>query len=661
MATYASKEYVFGKFDAPGATNLGAAALNAGFKKMFTDGGWTITPTGGIALLRTSVTDNGFTVCTLGYGNVNFWGVTGYTDDLNPVVTQTALVVDAGSFSGGDGACCDINNPADDPCMQYIQSQGYSPILTFPYGNNVARHTQIIYAILEVANFYSDLSITIVDGEYVTPFFFDSEFPPNVTFGNQLTAHFGPQPVGQGFFAESKVSTLLTSKIQQNCLDPLDDNDLNKVTVYCPISNRGGTFFFGPAPWLGFVYFKDNFEVKEPTVVDTFEITPAYGDTFEVNQYDYYGAFDHPITIAQSLIDTGDAIANSFKLDQASTIWCNPYTFMAYATTLAGNSSSVFFCAMKLKPLAGEQNVTEIQQALIDDNGYIVEDFYRLRKYTVVVMQPNGGGGLREFLYVQLLGVGRYAVSVRGFFNDEEEYWNECLTKIDVLGAEHPNRSWGPIIFNAGGDSTNLITNGEIVWPNSIAEMSEPWCGCNAYNTEVDSNAPILGQLWDAIIPSRNLDLAGDTTGDLFTFDGQLWRYMQVSHDTNSNPPGSMALRVADGQILTLIVNEIAGTYILQYTGPQLISANMDFSTKIIPRGQTSITVDIFFSAAGMFYFYMVNDNRMDFGSLGQVIISDGTTLEDVEIRITNIEYEESAKMVIVDSTGQTVEFFKYL
>lgn len=96
----------------------------------------------------------------------------------------------------------------------------------------------------------------------------------------------------------------------------------------------------------------------------------------------------------------------------------------------------------------------------------------------------------------------------------------------------------------AGYAWSDRVKAGEppITWVSGEAFLCEPWAGFNANSTATgEGKSPILGQMWDCIVPSK----AGGT--GFFFWDGEWWEHWQhlrTDTTTDGGPHANIAWRV---------------------------------------------------------------------------------------------------------------------
>lgn len=321
----------------------------------------------------------------------------------------------------------------------------------------------------------------------------------------------------------------------------------------------------------------------------------------------------HPLTIVDDELGTTVQQADVALNGQDIEVWVNSYTAIwDPAPARVGNSAGALCAALKLKALEGESEAS-----------------LNITRAIIFVARVGGGSSLREEMRLQST---RLCLEFRG----------NGFSNVEHLG-NTTHGVWGPLIMCGKAETIDYEdhTNG-IIWLGGIAEVGEPWVACNFLNPGTSELAPIIGQLWDCIIPARSINLGFETqdTQRPFPWDSQLWRYYQTNKEGISNvgPPSSMAFRVADLRVFD-------GD---DYTGevPATLT-NLEIDVNPIPAGGSAIitvTIEPAPSDGAFVTLQTKGDERMQFPDF-VVTFSSGQTTQNVNVTTIDLEIEESVTL----------------
>ena len=611
MSTYAENPYFYSVVNSTSNPN-NCVELNDTLERLrdiFFWGGWEVSEVFPYGLVRTPKNDPGFTLCTLGYLDAVFWRV---TLSGNPTTT---LVADAESFDGT--SCCDLED-VNDPCYQHLRNVlAIRDVFLYPYavGDNRAKHDLVLEAmIIEYAkqgvSVFLGETVENDSNEWITEVYTSNMCAPTIDIGSGLLTNFDGFS-SFGFIAKSQPS---------NSVD-------NFVHIYVA-ANHDAILTTQPfAPWIRFFYKTTDWSEIEFTPAPDIILEPdfIFDDTYDPNDYTFpmlSVTGGHPMAIVEEKWVT-EVTGVSISLTNDFICWCNPYTFILYPVTPGGGTVSIILGVLKLKNLEGEDlaflNITRI--------GFF--------------MGYSGGSFLQNRCAVLQSGIGSYAVKFEsegfGLLREVEPYTDPA---------------WGPLVFNVlgVGSNTNFFDD-QIVWAGDIAEIGEPWCGGN-FISGADPT-PIIGQLWDCVIPTRNLD----GVEDYFVFDGQLFKYLQTSINLTTYPPTSLALRVlGDGwQFDPLLPFMVLGKLQAGFS-PITVSPNPIIGSNIT----LSITLEEIDARGSIIYWWTNNDFRMVF-PVQYLIWSEFDDLtKTIEIPVIQLNYTENTTMYFRHSTGIYNIFITY-
>jgi len=184
---------------------------------------------------------------------------------------------------------------------------------------------------------------------------------------------------------------------------------------------------------------------------------------------------DHPSFIAEDEEGTSVEVA---VLNGTEDIRCFVNEFQALLDQPDLNASTqegkLFAGALKLKTLEGES-----------------ESARNITKATIFAGSPFGTK-LRDVSNL----VGNFAIELEGNF-----------TNVNIVGPVGDGGDGGPLIMNNISESMpfNVGYPNGISWLGGAAQIWEPWVACNP--NDLKSPAPCIGQMWDAIMPYRNINL----------------------------------------------------------------------------------------------------------------------------------------------------------
>lgn len=503
MSTYATNPYTLSQLDMPDrdasitCNQIHNAMLRV--RNAFSESGWDVTD---VPPIMTTVTSDTIPIpiCLLGLDEVVFYNVA--------VGSENLLVVD-GSFYD----CCLESDPCD--CLTATTAQFFPT----PYGNvsNRIALNLTMQTVLRVL-FTKNGSILLADEAYSSSDPDDNNIyndyyltdgdncAPTIVFGGQHHMSIqGPSQVrGAGFIARSQDSIVANNKLELYCTYVFDGVDSYLRLYY----RKGGwpDFSVSVSPLT-----TDIGIVCPNETVTIFELGSKFGT--------------HPIKVLEDEDEAPKIQALDITLiGEQMNFWINDYcAFYTPSEAPSGLSASGFVGALKIKRL--EKETTPLPN---------------IRKLLMALGRINGGESIRE----------TNSVTTTGAFLEIETISGSVTSKVNPAG------EYGPFLLNSLSDTWDYSRVREgIQWYGGVAEIAEPWVAGNFYTQDENSLAPVVGQVWDCMTPYRAVS-AGTDIPTPFTWDGELWRYVQTNKLRASGaypdvigPPSSMALRVKDFRI----------------------------------------------------------------------------------------------------------------
>lgn len=473
------------------------------------------------------------------------------------------------------------------------------------YDNISQRHEYIkavisaLYSSVEGVTVYPTSS-TLVGTDLVSELIVDSisSCLSEVSIGSQLVSNLS-EIEGAGFIARSQ--------------DSIESG--NRVELYCTYLGSGGATSFVRIYYRIGGWPSRNFTPGTETSVSIYCPNP---DTIAYIPATVTG--DHPWQIVQDELGTTVQQADFALNGQDIEIWINSYTAIwDPADARVGDSAGGFASALKLKALEGEASLN-------------------ITKAVIFVARVGGGQSLREEC---LLESTRVALEFQG---------NGFSTVEVVSNATTGN--WGPLVLCVLAETIDYEDHADgVVWNGGIAEVGEPWCAINFLNSGTTELAAVVAQLWDCIIPYRNINLGYNTQSSQtpFYWDGKLWRYYQIDKEGSSNtgPPSSLAFRVADCRIYD-------GN---DYTGqvPATV-VSVSCSPNPIPNGDSAVIIVAIESAPSVGAFVVLQtrgDERMQFASQ-LIFFTEGQTSQNVNVTTIGLEIEETVTLSAIGTNTVT-------